>query len=144
MPNDDNGKCIPFVIVGDEAFALSEYVLRPYPNGHLTVQQRIHKYGITRARRMVEYTFGILSIKRRTFHSPLNVTPQFCYSVIKACCILHNFVRRNDGFQLENTLYESSFESVQATGIRGDTRRKHVRDHFTEYFTSPHGFVPWQ
>jgi hypothetical protein len=23
LPNDDNGKCMPFVIVGDEAFALS-------------------------------------------------------------------------------------------------------------------------
>ena len=29
LPNDENGKCMPFVVVGDEAFALSEHVLRP-------------------------------------------------------------------------------------------------------------------
>jgi len=29
LPNDENGKCMPFVIMGDEAFALSEHVLRP-------------------------------------------------------------------------------------------------------------------
>ena len=39
MPNEDNGKCMPFVIVGDEAFALSEHVLRPYANGNLSVQK---------------------------------------------------------------------------------------------------------
>jgi hypothetical protein len=30
LPNDENGKCMPFVIVCDEAFALSEHVLQPY------------------------------------------------------------------------------------------------------------------
>jgi hypothetical protein len=29
LPNDDNGTPMPFVMVGDEAFALSEHVLRP-------------------------------------------------------------------------------------------------------------------
>ena len=29
LPNDENGKCTPFVFVGDEAFAFSEHVLRP-------------------------------------------------------------------------------------------------------------------
>ena len=38
LPNDENGKCIPIVFVGHEAFALSEHVLRPYPNRDLTVQ----------------------------------------------------------------------------------------------------------
>jgi len=27
LPNDNNGKCMPFVIVGDEAFDMSEYVI---------------------------------------------------------------------------------------------------------------------
>ena len=144
LPNDENGKCMPFVIVGDEAFALSEHVLRPYPNRNLSVQQRIYNYRLTRARRMVECAFGILANKWRIFHRPLDVTPQICDSIVKACCILYNFVRRNDGFQLEDTLYESNFESIEATGARGNIEGKHVRDYFTKYFTSPHGAVPWQ
>jgi hypothetical protein len=39
LPNDENGKYMPFMIVGYEAFALSEHVLRPYPNRNLSVQQ---------------------------------------------------------------------------------------------------------
>jgi hypothetical protein len=35
LPNDGNGKGMPFVIVGDEAFVLSEHVLRPYGIGIL-------------------------------------------------------------------------------------------------------------
>jgi hypothetical protein len=143
LPNDENGKCMPFVIVGDEAFALSKHVLRPYPNRNLSVQQRIYNYRSTRARRMVECAFSILANKCRIFHRPLDVTPQFFDSIVKACCILHNFVRRNDGFQLDN-LYESNFESIQASGTRENIKGKHVRDYFAKYFTSPHGAVPWQ
>jgi hypothetical protein len=49
LRNDDSGKCMSFVIVGDEAFALSEHVLRPYPNRNLSVPQRIYNYRLTRA-----------------------------------------------------------------------------------------------
>jgi len=58
------GECMPFVNVGDEAFVLSEHVLRPYPN---SIQQRIYIYRLTRARRMVECAFGILASKWRFF-----------------------------------------------------------------------------
>jgi hypothetical protein len=78
LPNDENGKGMPFVIVGDAALALPEHVLRPYPNSTLTVQQRICNYGLTRARRMAECAFGILANKWRIFQRPLDVTPQFC------------------------------------------------------------------
>ncbi|XP_063634897.1 putative nuclease HARBI1, partial [Cydia splendana] len=40
LPNDINGKPMPYVLIGDEAFALSENVLRPYPSRNLTVLQR--------------------------------------------------------------------------------------------------------
>jgi len=32
LPSDAEGLSMPFVLVGDEAFALSGHVLRPYPN----------------------------------------------------------------------------------------------------------------
>jgi len=144
LPNNENGKCMPFMIAGDKAFALSEHVLWPYPNRNLSIQQRIYNYRLTRAHLMVECAFCILANKWRIFHRPLDVTPQFCDSIVQACCILHNFVHLNNGFQLKYTLYESNFESILATGTRGNTKRKHVMDYFIMYFTSPHGAVPWQ
>jgi hypothetical protein len=65
LPSDNSRKCMPFVIVGNEAFALSEHVFRPYPNRNLSVQQRIYNYRLTRARRKLECAFGILENKWR-------------------------------------------------------------------------------
>jgi len=126
LSSDNNGECMPFVIVGDEAFALSEHVLRPYPNTNLRVKQRICNYRVTRSRRMAECSFGILANKWRIFHRPFNVISQFCDSMEKVCCISHNFVRRNVEIQLEDTLYESNFESINAKWIRGNTIGQHV------------------
>ena len=37
LPNEDNGTPMPFFIVGDEAFALSQHVVRPYSSRNLDV-----------------------------------------------------------------------------------------------------------
>ena len=93
---------------------------------------------------MVECAFVVVAYNWRIFHRPLDVTPQFYDSMVKACYILHNFLCRNDGFQLEDTLYESNFERIQPTGSRGNTRSKQAREDFAEYFTSSQGAVERQ
>lgn len=67
---------------------------------------------------MVDCAFGIMGNKWRIFHRPLAVAPQFCDSIVKACVILHNFIRWKDQFQLKDILYGSNFGSIQATGMR--------------------------
>jgi hypothetical protein len=47
-PNDE-GICMPLVLVGDKAFALSEHVLHPYPNRNLTVLKSAYNYWLSRA-----------------------------------------------------------------------------------------------
>lgn len=54
---------VPFVIVGDEGFALNDCLLRPYGGTHLDRVKRIFNYRLTRARRYVECAFGVLSNK---------------------------------------------------------------------------------
>ena len=85
---------MPFVLVGDEAFALSEHVLRPYPNKKLTFLKRIYNYLLSRAPRIVECTFGILANKWRIFHRTIDVKRDFCDNIIKARCVLHSYVRK--------------------------------------------------
>ena len=48
---------LPFVIVGDAAFHLKEYLIKPYPHRQLSREQRICNYRISRARRVVENAF---------------------------------------------------------------------------------------
>lgn len=59
----------PFVILGDEAFPLKEYLMRPYPGKQLDDNsKRIYNYRHCRGRRVVENAFGILSQKFRIYN----------------------------------------------------------------------------
>jgi hypothetical protein len=49
LPSDAEGLSMPFVLVGDEAFALSEHVLQLYPNKKLTCLKHIFNYRLSRA-----------------------------------------------------------------------------------------------
>lgn len=62
------------VFVADEAFGLISHIMRPYGGENLPVNKRVSNYRLSRARRSVERSFGILSNKWRIFHRPLNVS----------------------------------------------------------------------
>ena len=51
---------IPFVCVGDDAFPLATYMMKPYRQNDLSHDKRIFNYRFSRARRISENTFGIL------------------------------------------------------------------------------------
>jgi len=44
LPSDAEGLSMPFALVGEEAFALSEHVLRPYRNKKVTFLKRVYIY----------------------------------------------------------------------------------------------------
>ncbi|XP_011883938.1 PREDICTED: uncharacterized protein LOC105571073, partial [Vollenhovia emeryi] len=74
----------PYVIVADEAFQLNSFTMRPYPSKNLTKQQRIFNYRLSRARRVVENAFGILTSRWRIYHKPLNTSLETADAIVKA------------------------------------------------------------
>ena len=107
FPNDGDGNVTPFSVVGDEAFGLGNHILRSYVKRNLNYTKRIFNYRHTRARRMIECTFGIFANKWRIFHRPIDVNINYCVRIIKTCCVLHNYVRIKDGVKFTVVLWKT-------------------------------------
>lgn len=136
---------VPYFLVGDAAFGLHKHLLRPFAGTHLTVEKKVFNYRLCRARRYVECAFGILTNKWRVFHRPLNVQPHFATDIIKACIVLHNYVRDRDGYLVEDTTSIVGLEDITGEIItRGGLSANNVRKIMCEYFMSSIGSVSWQ
>ena len=145
QPLSNTTPALPYVLVGDEGFGLSKHLLRPYNGKHLPPKKRIFNYRLTLARRYVECTFGIFSNKWRIFHRPIDTAVDFSDDIVKACCVLHNFVQVRDGYQSDDTLQITGWEDdieANITGSRADPQR--IRDEFANYFLSKEGEIPYQ
>lgn len=141
----ENGPKLPFVIVGDEAFALTSYMLRPYPRASdLNLEKKVFNYRLSRARRIIECSFGILSARWRIFRRPLAVTVENAISIVKATVCLHNFLMTKDldapleqrqyaNINLENT---NNFDQISGFNINNNVLLQggQIRNAFTEYF----------
>lgn len=81
----------------------------------------------------------------RIFHRPINVEPDFAVDIIKACIVLHNFVRDRDGYLQEDTTTITGLEDLprEATA-RGGLQANNVRNILSQYFVTTVGAVPWQ
>lgn len=153
MPEDkpitENGKPMPYVIVGDEAFPCRTYLMRPYPGRELPEDKKIFNYRLSRARRVSENAFGILVQKFRVFLNKLQVGPSHADKIILASLCLHNFLRNDNIFlnSLEDEKTENEtpiFTNFSHIGGKFSTDALEVRESFTKYFVSPTGAIPWQ
>nr|CAI5818117.1 unnamed protein product [Callosobruchus analis]CAI5841601.1 unnamed protein product [Callosobruchus analis] len=144
ISGDEEMRSFPYVLVGDEAFKLTPHLMRPYARKNLNHKKKIFNYRLTRARRYIECSFGILSNKWRIFHRPLNVSFRLAKKIIKACCVLHNFVCSRDGYAFHHTLKTKGFRPINPAISVQNRVGYSVRDQFANYFVSPSGQVPWQ
>ncbi|XP_050300320.1 uncharacterized protein LOC126738889 [Anthonomus grandis grandis] len=81
------------VIVGDDAFPIKPYLLKPYSKRNLTQEEKIFNYRLSRARRISKNAFGILVSKFKVFKRPIELKPEKVDKVVMACCYLHNWLQ---------------------------------------------------
>jgi len=91
LPNTNN--MFPYYFVGDEAFPLKSYILRPYPEKNLDIEKRIFNYRLSRARRTIENAFNILSSRWRILRNNIIVDVETAEKIVAATLCLHNFLR---------------------------------------------------
>ena len=85
---------LPYYLVGDEIFPLKIWLIRPYP-GQLSGEERI-LYRLSRARRVIENTSGILTARWKINHSPIIASLENAGSYVLATIALHTYLRLTD------------------------------------------------
>lgn len=92
-------------MVADQAFPLHSRIMRPYAGQFLGDRKNIFNYRLSRARRTIENTFGILVQRWRILKSPLMTNVEMCDKIVKATVVLHNFLQNNMGLPAEQRKY---------------------------------------
>lgn len=157
----DSQTVLDYVFVGDEAFALRPDIMKPYSREALNNDRRIFNYRLSRARRVVENTFGILASRFRIFHTAMNFDVDKIETIVLASCALHNYlIKKSHSYIFPESLdRENIADGTVDLGERCDPSQlynlqrrsggqilqsaKIVRKKFEQYFVGD-GVVPWQ
>ena len=158
LPGDD--RHIPYFFVGDDAFPLRQWLMKPFPLRFLTPGQRIFNYHLSRARRIVENAFGILANRWRCLLTNMAQEPRNTIKIVLGCVTLHNVVRRRHPHLQP---HEVDREDADGNVRRGHWRRgqvltdnrnlvgnqaqraaKQTRNYLSDYYNSPTFALPWQ
>lgn len=161
------GPALPYCLVGDEAFPLTEYLLRPYPGRVGLDQDRtMFNYRLSRARRTIENTFGILAAQWRILRRPINCSVDKTMLIVQSIVCLHNWLRRQD---IDKNVYvpesmidrenedgvipgswrvdvnnQCALQNVTNCGTNTHSRKvSMIRDEFCKYFNGEDA-IPWQ
>lgn len=158
LPGDD--RPMPFHLIGDDAFPLRPWMMKPFAARGLDNRERIFNYRLSRARRIVENAFGILVQRWAVLQTTIALQPRRTVAVVKACLVLHNLIRVRKPRLASG---EVDTEDIDGNVIPGEWRRHHqltaceptggnrssreakvVRSYLADYFMGDAGSVPWQ
>ena len=157
---------IPYFLLGDDAFALDENLMKPYAHRTAMGDEKVFNYRHSRARRIVENAFGILCARFRVLLRTLELDVENSVQVVRACLVLHNFLmmKKDSAYNppgfldiedehgnvrpggWRNILDESSVgtNSTISPNVRSSTvQAKEIREILKEYFFSE-GAVDFQ
>ncbi|XP_017482455.1 PREDICTED: uncharacterized protein LOC108371411 isoform X2 [Rhagoletis zephyria] len=134
------------VLIGDEAFGLKPYLMRPFPYKQSKHDLRKEKYNyrLCRARRVVENAFGILAQKFRIFFRPIETKISTTILTIKTACVLHNYlIEKKSDSHLFHNLQSPEPRTLPFIGMSTDSRRASnlafsTRELFVTYFNNQH------
>jgi hypothetical protein len=160
LPND-TGKKMLYFLVGDDAFALKETMMKPFSRRGLSMDETIFNYRLSRCRRIVENAFGILANRWQINLNIMGHEPATCRLLVTSCIILHNFLRikypsaQNRQLDSEDASHNiipgewrrgrnmSDIENVVAPNT-GSLKAKKMRLYLKHYVNSAAGSVAWQ
>ena len=86
---DVDGLLVPPLILGDAAFPLQPWLMKPCTNANPTLQQRYYNYRLSRARMVKEGAFGQLKGRWRVMLRRCECSQENKKTAALACVVLH-------------------------------------------------------
>ena len=151
-PLPDYNEPLPYVLLG-EAFALSNFMLRPYPRSRqLDLKKKVFNYRLSIPRRCVESSFGIMTSVWRILRRPLNTSLETNTLIAKGIAALHNFFIKFDDHDYnaqckeyskkDDDLRWTDFEPNPDITVINKNKDVTMRNHFARYFMTTGAFEP--
>ena len=141
-PISVNGVQIPLYLIGDSAYPMKTWLMKPFTHGTvLTSQQKTFNYRLCRARIVVENAYGQLKARWRRLMKRNDMNISNIPEVVTATCILHNMCEVHGEYFNDSWLREiedSSLPHPTSSSVRdeGSLRAKQVRDALVYYFNN--------
>jgi len=149
LPNSEI--TLPYVFVGDEAYPLTTYLMKPYSRRTLDRSKAIFNYRLSLARRVVECAFVICALKWRILDKAIETKVDTAVEIVKCIALLHDIIIDVEGLHdlLSNdsgSLDANDGNQLKKYRIHNSViaSAKQTPDLFCKYFNSPAGSVPWQ
>ena len=158
---------LPYVFVADDAFGLKKHMVKPHPFTNLGTDKLIFNCRISRARRVIENTFGMAASRFRVFLKPIIAKVEKVKVITKSVVALHNFLMTKNEAANQDYCPSSFIDRDGSNGtLPGELRRdqenitgmvpvskassnkyaqvvKIIRDILKDYFNNE-GAVDWQ
>ncbi len=157
LPDDD--KDMPYYIVGDDAFPLYTYMMKPYRRLGLEVPERIYNYRTSCCQRVSENAFGILVNRYACLLSVIKFQSKIASNIVLATICFHNLMHmiypviQNASMEREDdqnnvipgewrrcNTWEQELQRIH--GNRETKAGKQLREYLKHYYNSAAGAVP--
>ena len=114
-PLGPGGSDLHYFLLGDDAFALMPWLVKPYSRQQLTREERIANYRISRGRRVVENLLGILVNRFRVLLTTMEQRPKVVRDIVLTCLVLHNMLRSHRGELTDHPLQWTAYNHHMQT-----------------------------
>lgn len=148
---DEKNIPFPYYFVGDEAFPLTRNLMRPFSGKTLDNVKRIFNYRLSRGRKTIECVFGMATEKFAVLNGPIRCRDSSTVnSIVRSACILHNFVRKQEGAeyrpqditQPENLAQRPTGIETRDLVVNNGSSAIALRNYLANHFLS--ASLPWQ